>query len=89
MKTIEAAFLSLGLKDLAKGFITAIITAVVTGIYTSLSATPPSFPNLAELEHLGMAGLLAGIAYVMKNFLTNSAGEFLKKEPNDILNSTK
>ena len=74
-------FLSLSLKDFAKGFIMAIITVVVTGLYTSLSAAPPHLPTASEWGTLGMMGLGSGIAYCMKNFLTNSEDQFLTKEP--------
>ena len=77
----SATFLSLGLKDLAKGAIMAILTVIVTGLYTALNAVPPSIPDLPTLENLGAAGLVAGAIYLMKNFLTNSNDQFLKKEP--------
>jgi hypothetical protein len=39
------------------------------------------FPNLAQLKTMGLAGLAAGIAYIVKNMLTNSSDELFKTEP--------
>jgi hypothetical protein len=73
-------FLSLNAKDFLKGFITAVLTVIITGVSTALSAVPPQFPDLATLEHLGLIGLGAGLAYIVKNWLTNSKDQFLTKE---------
>ena len=73
---------SLGLADIGKGFLIAVLTVVLTGLGTYLNATPPHFPTGAELGTLGLAGLGAGIAYIIKNFFTNSENKLLKKEPN-------
>ena len=75
-----AKLFTINWQDILKGFITAVLTVIVAGLYTGLSSTPPQFPDLATLEHLGITGLLAGVAYLMKNFLSNSAGQFLKAE---------
>ena len=74
-------FLQLSGQDFIKGFIMAVLTVVVSGLYTSLSATPPHLPTWAELQTIGLMGLAAGLAYLTKNWLTNSNDEFLKKEP--------
>ena len=71
---------SLGLKDIGKGFITAIITAIITGLYTSLSAVPPHFPNGADFKAMGLMALAAGVSYLMKNFLTNNKDQLLTKD---------
>jgi len=76
----KSKFLSLSLKDLAKGFILAVLVVVITGLYGAITATPPHFPTGAEWATLGYAGLAAGIAYLLKNFFTNSDDKFLKKE---------
>lgn len=73
-------FLKLSFKDFAKGFILAVLTVIVTGLYTALSAVPPHFPTAAEWQNLGLMGLASGMAYLIKNFFTNSNDEFLKKE---------
>lgn len=80
MKTIATKFLSIGMKDIGKGFILAVLTVIVTGLYTCLNQVPPVLPDLAMLKHLGMTGLVAGVAYLIKNYFTNSNDQFLKKE---------
>lgn len=67
--------------DFLKGFIMAVLTVIVAGLYTSLSATPPHFPTGAEWATLGLTGLGSGVAYLLKNFFTNSNGTFAKAEP--------
>ena len=75
-------FLQISTSDLFKGFIMAVLTVVVSGLYTALQATPIHFPTWLELQSIGLMGLAAGLAYLMKQFLTNSDGKFLKKESN-------
>lgn len=75
-----APFLRINVRDLLKGFLTAAITVILLGLSTALSAVPPHFPTIAELQVLGLAGLGAGIAHVLNNFLRNSKDELLKKE---------
>jgi hypothetical protein len=38
-------------------------------------------PTLAQLKGIGMVALTAGVSYLLKNFLTNSADEVMTKEP--------
>ena len=69
----------LGTNDLIKGFIVAVLTVVLTGALTSLQAGV--LPDLATVKTLIVTGLGAGVAYILKNLLTNSEDQFLKKEP--------
>ena len=71
----------LGKNDLIKGFIVAVLTVVLTGSLTSLQAGV--LPDLATVKTLIVTGLGAGVAYILKNLLTNSEDKFLKKEPKD------
>lgn len=79
MKT-EAKLFALKYKDLAKGFVVAILTVVMTGAMTGLTSVPPHFPTMPEIQALLLTGLGAGIAYLTKNFFSNSDGQMLKKE---------
>lgn len=72
-------FLKLGMPDLLKGVIVAFLTALVTSVYTILQTGV--LPTLAELKVAAIAGLTAAVAYLIKNFFTNSEGKFLKREP--------
>lgn len=76
----NTSFFSIGFRDLVKGFLVAALTAFVAGL--SVTIDDGSLPDLVELKQLGLMGLAAGIAYLTKNFLTNSKDEFAKKEPN-------
>ena len=76
---IGEKFGQLSLKDLVKGFILAVLTVLVTYIGQCLQAE--SFPMDAHTWILELKiALGAGIGYVMKNWLTNSDDQFLKKE---------
>jgi Flp pilus assembly pilin Flp len=69
---------SLNWKDVGKGFLVAVLTVVITGLGTSLQSG--KLPTLAELGALALAGLGAGLAYLLKNFFTNSNNELGKTE---------
>jgi len=71
----ENVLFSIGTKDLIKGFIVAVLTIVLTGLTTSLSSG--ELPTLEVLKTLSLTGLGAGIAYLLKNFLTDSKDSFL------------
>ena len=70
---------SITVKDIAKGFFVAVGGAVLTGVQTSLSSG--NIPNAADAQTMGMAGAAAGVAYLIKQLLTNSKGELMKSEP--------
>ena len=75
----ESKFLSIKIKDLIKGFITAMLMAIVTGIYTSIEqGTFP--PDASGWKAMAITGFGAGLAYILKNLLTNSNDQFMKKE---------
>jgi hypothetical protein len=74
-----AKFGTLNLTDIIKGFVVAVITAVLTAVIPLLQSG--TFPTLAQLKTMGLAGLAAGIAYLIKNMLTNSNDELFKTEP--------
>lgn len=69
---------ALGWRDAVKGFIVSAITVILIGSYTSLQNG--TLPTLEEFKQLALMGLGAGISYLIKNFLENSEGKFLKKE---------
>ncbi len=75
---MDSNFLKLDIKDLAKGFLLAVFTAVLTGLYTTIQSGV--FPDWPQLKQMLLAGLLAGIAYLCKNLLTNSSGVPLTPE---------
>lgn len=74
----EAKLFALKWKDVIKGFSVAALTVVLTGAMTSLQSG--ALPDMATLKALGITGIGAGVAYLIKNFLTNSDGQMLKAE---------
>lgn len=75
---MKSKFLSLSTRDWIKGLIVAIITAVITALYEAIIAGKPL--DLTLLKSVGLVALAAGLAYILKNLGTNSAGEILKTE---------
>ena len=69
-------FLNLNIQDLSKGLIITMLTSVLTIAYNTVSAGSLTF----DWKAIGLAALTSGLAYLMKNLLTNSEGEFLVKE---------
>jgi hypothetical protein len=73
---MKSDLFSINWRDLGKGFITALITAALASISMAIEAG--SLPTLTQLKTAGLAGLVAGIAYLIKNFLTNGTAEAKK-----------
>ena len=71
-----STFLNLNIEDLAKGLILTVLTSVITIIYNTVSTGSLTF----DWKAIGLTALTSGLAYLMKNLLTNSKGEFLGKE---------
>lgn len=76
---------TINLADLGKGVIMAILTALSASLLVILSGDPSDptmhghLPSLLELKNIGLGALSVGIIYLLKNFLSNSQGQFLKK----------
>jgi hypothetical protein len=71
-----STFLNLNIKDLAKGLIVTMLTSVLTIAYNTVNAGSLTF----DWKAIGLTALTSGLAYLMKNLLTNSEGQFLGKE---------
>tara|TARA_R110000868_G_scaffold150976_5_gene374577 strand:+ start:1284 stop:1517 length:234 start_codon:yes stop_codon:yes gene_type:complete len=74
----KSAFLRLGFKDIAKGFLTSVISGTLTGIYQVVQNGGNVNPAL--IKSTGLVGLASGIGYLIKNVFTNSKDEFGKVE---------
>lgn len=64
--------------DVGKGFLMAAGTIIITGIYTALQSGV--LPTLAQLGTLSIAGLGAGLFYLIKNVFSNNVGIPLAKD---------
>jgi hypothetical protein len=76
---MNAKFLALKGIDYVKGFVVAVLTAVLTAVIPVIQTG--TFPTGAQLKTMLISGLAAGIAYLIKNMLTNSKDELFKPEP--------
>lgn len=73
--------LSVGMKDAIKGLLVAMLTVLVSMVGSTIQNG--IFPETwNEWKVILLASLGAGISYVIKNWLTNSNDQFLKKETN-------
>lgn len=72
-------FLNLGARDFIRSLMVAGGTVFFMAILPILQAG--SLPNLAQLKVAGISALSAGVAYLLKNFFTNSKDQVAKMEP--------
>jgi hypothetical protein len=70
---------NLNIKDYLKSFVVMLITAILTALLPIIQGG--QFPTFQEVKGLLLTSLLSGISYLIKNFLTNSRGFLLTKEP--------
>ena len=75
---MNSNFLRLGTKDFIRGLVVAVIAVVLSGILPMLESG--ALPTIANLKAMGIAGLAAGVAYLLKNLFTNSQGQMAKTE---------
>jgi len=69
---------SINWHDLFKGLIVTIFTTFISSLITVLDTL--QFPNTEGFKHIGLAGLSAGLSYLLKNFFTNSEGKIAIKK---------
>jgi hypothetical protein len=74
---------SLNWNDALKGFLVAFFMATLTGLIDTLELG--TLPNLKAIKVHAIAGLVAGLSYLLKQLITNKNGDLLKKDgPGDI-----
>ena len=76
---MNSAFGKLNILDLVKGLLLAVIMALVTGVYQALQAGTINF-TWAFWQPIVYAAIGSGLAYLIKNMVTNSDGLPLTKE---------
>jgi len=76
---MRSAFLTLNWRDFFKGLVLAVITAVITWAYEAIQSG--TLFASGSLKTIGMVALGALLAYLIKNFITNTKGEILTPEP--------
>jgi hypothetical protein len=75
---MKSNYLKLNLKDVVKSIMVTIITAVLTGLYQVIQSG--GMLDWITIKPILIAGFGAGLSYLIKNFLTNSNDDLLKKE---------
>ena len=70
---------SLDLSDLGKGLVVAIITAILTSLITMINENGLMF-SAGDFTLILQTAISAGIAYLLKNFSTNSDNQLGKAE---------
>ncbi len=75
----NSPFGKLNVRDLINGIVVAFLTAALTGLIQILDAG--GLPTMDQLIVAGKSGLVASLAYLLKNLVSNSQGEMGVKEP--------
>ena len=76
---MRSSFLTINWRDTLKGLLLAVITAVLTFAYEALQSG--TLFTKEALKAMGLVALSAFMAYIIKNFFTNTKGEILTPEP--------
>ena len=76
---MNSLFLRLSKNDLVKGAVVAAFSAILGALYPVI--TTGAVLNIVVFKSAGLAGLSAGMAYLMKNLITNSEGKIGSPEP--------
>lgn len=71
-------FFTLSTRDLIKGAVVAVLTGIMTFLVEQLKADTAI--DLLLLKQVGISGLIAFLAYLIKNLVTNSNDEILKPD---------
>jgi len=64
--------------DFIKGLIVAMLSGFISVI--GQAAVAMHLPTMEEIKIAGFVAVTGGIGYITKNWLTNSEGQFMKKE---------
>lgn len=76
---MKSPLFNLNWKDLLKGLIVAVFTAFLTGALSIFQTGNIEWTWLFWQPTI-YASITAGIAYLLKNWLTNSEDKFIKKD---------
>ena len=68
-------------KDVVRSLLLAVLTAAGTTLLQIVNTG--LLPDRAGWKTVGISAGAAGLSYIIKNFLTNSNDQFLKKEIGD------
>jgi len=74
---VKSSFGSLNLMDFVWGFVIAVGSTILSSLVDILQV---GWPTWASFQPVLLSSVLAGITYIMKNFVTNSNNVLLKSE---------
>ena len=80
---MNSKFLALNGKDFLKGLLVAVLSAVLI-TFNQVFEKEGLNLNLSDLKIILTTGIGAGIAYLIKNFVQNSAGQIGISERNKL-----
>ena len=75
---MRSKFLKLNRRDFINGLIITVFCAFITGFY-QLIANGGTL-NWVTIKPVVIASIGAGVSYLTKNLLSNSKGEFMRRE---------
>lgn len=78
MAATSTGLFSLSWKDAGKAILMAFLGTFVAAVYQGFAAG--AFPTAHELGTAAIAGVGSALAYIIKNFFTNSNDQFATKE---------
>lgn len=73
---MNSTLFTLDNKDFIKGLLVAVLSAVITILYNTIETGSLNF----DWKAIGTMALTSALGYILKNLLTNSTGQFLKKD---------
>jgi hypothetical protein len=76
--TMRSKYLKLNTRDFINGIIVAIICTFLTGFYQLIANG--GLINWVTLKPVVIAAIGSGVAYLTKNLLSNSKGQFMRGE---------
>jgi hypothetical protein len=79
MEKLFSDFLRINGRDIAKSILMAFIGSVLTALYQIIEAGG-ALPSGAQWKSILTIGLSSALAYLVKNFFTNSNDKFAKPE---------
>lgn len=75
---MKSKIFGINLKDIVKALVLAFLTAFLTGLYQLIQTG--GVISWQTMQPILFTSVAAVLAYILKNFLTNSEDKFLKKE---------
>jgi hypothetical protein len=75
---MRSKFLRLNRRDFIKGFIVVIFCTFLTGFYQLIANG--GVINWITIKPVVIAAIGSGVSYLTKNLLTNSKGQFMRRE---------